>query len=148
MAPMIPSAFSTCSRERERHRSETEAWAAIHSALDRVVATLTAGHTTPPSAATGRAARPQLVGLRFLFARQAERYVAGARTRAGRAWRRRQVARSSFAKALAEAETYLTLLGQDQEGPHFLPELLKPRSGPLPVRERRAPGRHRAATAV
>ncbi|MFG3429659.1 hypothetical protein [Streptomyces californicus] len=140
------SAFSSSSRERERHRSETEAWTAIHTALDGVVSTLTAGHTSLPSAATGRAARPQLVALRFLFARQAERYVAGARTRAGRAWRRRQVARSSFAREIAEAETYLTLLVRDEEGPYVLPGLFKRSGAPLPVRVRRAPGRHRAAT--
>ncbi|MET8605785.1 MULTISPECIES: hypothetical protein [Streptomyces] len=148
MAPSYPCAFSTSNRERERHRSETEAWSAVHAALDGVVSTLTAGHTSEPNAATGRVARRQLVGLRFLLARQAERYVAGARTRAGRAWRRRQVARSSFAQALEEAETYLTLLVRGQEGPYFLPELFTHRSGHLPVRERRAGGRHRAAAAV
>ncbi|MEV6421831.1 hypothetical protein [Streptomyces sp. NPDC051662] len=148
MASISSSAFSISHRGRQQHRADAEAWAAIHSALDNAVSTLTAGNTTLPSATTGRDARAQLVAARFLFNRQAERYIAAARTRVGRAWRRRQVTRSSFTKALDDAAAYLTRLERDHEGPFFLPQLFVRSSSGLPVRGHRAPGRHRAAAAA
>jgi hypothetical protein len=96
--------------------------------------------------ANGRAARPYLVSARFLFDRLAERYVAAALTRPGRAWRRCQVQQSAYTRAFDHAACYLQRLDEDPESSHYLPELFL-RSGALPLFNLRIPVTHRAPTA-
>ncbi|MFF8786897.1 hypothetical protein [Streptomyces sp. NPDC015125] len=147
-ATAAASPFSRSHRARLQHRREGQTWAAISKAVTDAVATLTGEGSAAPNAAAAPLARPHLAAARFLFNRVADRYIAAARTRPGRAWRRRQVARSRYTHAFDTAAWHLQQLEDlSSEGPFHLPELFQ-HFGALPLIAQRVPVSHRAQAAA
>ncbi|MFI1765128.1 hypothetical protein ACH41H_24150 [Streptomyces sp. NPDC020800] len=135
------TATTTAWTSLRRQRDESATWAAVSRALKQA-GTAAARFSLPPAERV-LAIRGHLTAARFLYHCIAARYVADARTGIGRAWRRRQVRRSSYTRAFEQAESYLFAVETDPHMIASLPPLFEPADWfPLPLLNR--PGRHRA----